>query len=135
MAVIMAAVDVDVSVVAAVRGRGHGCSCGCFYPPSFPGLFSCALVRTRSTAINRGWGGRKTVQQHGDGQSSFLFFFFFYPNLIQLDWTPSADTRKINLRTDRKGYYKSEIVDGKLSARRIGKMMVTRWSQARVTAT
>ena len=38
---------------------------------------------------------------------------------IQLDWTPSRRTQKINLPTNQKGYDNSETTVGKLSARRI----------------
>ena len=38
---------------------------------------------------------------------------------IQLDWTPSRNTRKINCRMNQKGYDNSETTVGKLSARRI----------------
>ena len=55
MSMLMAVVDVDLSVAAAVRGCGHGCSCVTVFPPlSFPGLFSCGLVRRGDATINGG---------------------------------------------------------------------------------
>ena len=38
---------------------------------------------------------------------------------VQLDWTPSINTRRIKLPTNRKGYDKSETTVGKLSTRKI----------------
>ena len=40
-------------------------------------------------------------------------------NVTQLDWTPSRNTREINLPTNQKGYDNSKTSVGKLSARRI----------------
>ena len=39
--------------------------------------------------------------------------------VLQLDWTPSRNTRKIKSRTNQKGYDKSETTVGKLPARRV----------------
>ena len=45
--------------------------------------------------------------------------FFYYLNYgiiaLQLDWTPCADTHKINLRRDQKGYERIETTHEKVS--------------------
>ena len=47
----------------------------------------------------------------------FLFIPKDDPSYIQLDWTFSARTRKINFRTNQKGYDKSKTTNRKLSAK------------------
>ena len=51
--------------------------------------------------------------------TSTKMFHILATNYIQLDWTPSRNTGKINLPTNQKGYDDSVTTVEKLSAKRI----------------